>query len=214
MEKKVKNIYDLSLIALEFGIMREPTLEELDKWLNFKSILTALQKTLFETLCQEMKEDGDYWNEEELKIQFVGLLFRIADINVKHKIKVFYERPISAIVKDKPLNVVADCLVAKPMEFNTPQTPFFFLQEFKKGKGEKKDPEAQMLVAMLIAQTLNNNDKPIYGGFLVGSIWVFAILEGSKYCTSRKFDAANKEDLLQIIFMLRYLKEIAINEKI
>lgn len=208
MEKKPKIQYDLSQLAAYFGIIRQKNCEVLEKWLAAFGTLTPLQQTLFETLCQELKEDGDYWNEEELKIQFIGLLFRIADINVKDKVKVFYERPLSAVIKNIALNVVVDCLVAKPMEFHTPQAPYFFLQEFKKGKGEKKDPEAQMLSAMLIAQEKNTNNSPIYGGFLVGSIWVFATLCNTYYCTSRKYDAANPKDLEQIIYILRYLKDL------
>ncbi len=208
MEKKTKIQYDLSQLANHFGIKRQQNCEILEQWTKVQGSLTTLQATLFETLCQEMKDEGDYWNEEELKIQFIGLLFRIADLNVKDKIKVFYERPLSATVQKITLNVVADCLVAKPMEFNTPQNPYFFLQEFKKGKGEKKDPEAQMLSAMLIAQEKNKDKKAVYGGFLVGSIWVFATLCGTLYCTSRKYDAANRQDLEQIVYMLRHLKNL------
>ncbi len=209
MEKKSKIHYDLSQLAAIFGISRQEKCEYLQKWLSASYSLSELQQTLYESLCKEIKEDGDYWNEEELKIQFVGILFRVADINVRHKIKVFYERPLAGIVKNMPLNVIVDCLVAKPMEFNTPQEPYFFLQEFKKSKGEKKDPEAQMLTAMLIAQEKNQDTKPIYGGFLVGSIWVFATLLGTAYCASKKYDAADPHDLLQIIYILRNLKEIA-----
>jgi hypothetical protein len=54
------------------------------------------------------------------------------------------------------------------LPFNTPDSPYFFLQEFKKKRGENRndkpfDPEAQMLKAMLIAQNLNNDGKIIYG---------------------------------------------------
>jgi hypothetical protein len=208
MERRPKSQYDLSWLANQFGITRQVGCEALARWSLAQGELTPLQQTLFDTLCQEMKEEGDYWNEEELKIQFIGLLFRIADVNVKNKTKVFYERPLSATLQGISLSVVVDCLLAKPMEFNTPQEPYFFLQEFKKGKGEKKDPEAQMLVAMLIAQAKNASDAPVYGGFLVGSVWTFATLTGVAYCTSRKYDASQAGDLAQIVFMLRYLRDL------
>ena len=94
------------------------------------------------------------------------------------------------------------------MPFNTPDSPYFFLQEFKKKRGEKKDPEAQMLTAMLIAQHLNNDGKIIYGGYLIGHNWHFALLDGKQYVTSRQYDATEKHDLLQIVFILRKLKEL------
>ncbi|MEN9611880.1 MAG: hypothetical protein RLZZ628_2694 [Bacteroidota bacterium] len=49
---------------------------------------------------------------------------------------------------------------------NTPTKPYFFMQEFKKGKKSVDDAEGQMLVAMLIAQTLNADKKPVYGWLL------------------------------------------------
>ena len=136
----------------------------------------------------------------------------MADIAVKNKIKVFYERPLSANIKGYSLSVIVDCMVATPLIFNSPKLPYFFLQEFKKGKSEKKDPEAQMLSAMLIAQEKNKDDKPIYGGFLVSSNWRYATLVGQNYCLSHQLDASNKKDLLQIVCVLRKLKEIILNQ--
>jgi hypothetical protein len=126
VERKPKTQYDLSWLANQFGITRQVGCDALAHWAQAQGELTPLQQTLFDTLCQEMKEEGDYWNEEEWKIQFIGLLFRIADVNVKNKTKVFYERPLSATLHDVALSVVVDCLLAKPMEFNTPQAPTFF----------------------------------------------------------------------------------------
>ena len=93
-----------------------------------------------------------------MKIQLIGFLFFIADIDTKGKLKVFYERPLSAKINSYYLSVVVDCLVAAPLPFHTPTHPYFFLQNgspmrYKKGRGDDKDPEAQMLTAMLIARS-------------------------------------------------------------
>jgi hypothetical protein len=130
-----------------------------------------------------------YWNEEELRVKGVGLLFFLADVAVKDQIEVFYERPLSEVVNGYQLSVVTDCMIATPVAFNTPRNLYFFLQESKKGKGEKRDPEAQMLMAMIIAQHKNADGKPIYGGHLVGANWRFMTLIGPDYCVSRQFDA-------------------------
>ena len=79
--------------------------------------------------------------------------------------------------------------------------------KFKKAKGEKKDPEAQMLIAMLIAQQKNNDNKPIFGGYLLGTGWHFTTLVGKDYCISRRFEATEKHNLLKIVYILRRLKE-------
>ena len=200
--------FDLSLLTKVFQLEVTKQTPALETWLNGTYTLTDIQTQLLNSLYEEVKEDGGYWNEEELKIQFVGLIFRIADVSVRNKIKVFYERALTTIINGYELAVVCDCLIATPLPFNTPDSPYFFLQEFKKKRGEKKDPEAQMLTAMLIAQHLNNDGKIIYGGYLIGHNWHFAILDGKQYVTSRQYDATEKHDLLQIVFILRKLKEL------
>jgi hypothetical protein len=208
METPLKIGFDLSLLMKTFDLEINRKSDELQDWLSGTYELDNIQTLLLDQLYEEVEEDGGYWNEEELKIQFVGLIFRIANITVRNKIKVFYERSLSALVKGYQLSVVSDCLVATPLPFNTPDAPYFFLQEFKKKRGEKKDPEAQMLTAMLIAQELNKDNKTLYGGYLIGHNWHFAILTGKKYAISRQYDATDKKDLLQIVFILRKLRDL------
>ena len=211
MEELRKLEYDLDQIADAFGIQRVSQCKHIEEWVSSTYDLTATESEILGDSLSEMQKVGDYWNEEELKIQFVGLAFYIAKVNVDNKIRVFYERPLSAEIDGYKLAVIAGCIVATPKQFSTPQNPYFFLQEFKKGKGEKNDPEAQMLTAMLIAQHKNADDKPVYGGYLIGKNWVFTTLVGKDYCTSRQFDASLKHDILQIIFNLRHLKTLIFN---
>ncbi len=203
--------YDLSSMALAFGIQKQLQCEHLSTWLSTKFKLNAAERHLLTVLHEEARQDADYWNEEEMKVKGVGILFLLADIQVPDKIKVFYERPLKGVVDGYHLSVVTDCMVATPVVFNTPQAPYFFLQEFKKRKGEKNDPEAQMLQAMLIAQSQNNDSEPIYGGFLIGSVWNFTTLIGRNYCVSRNYSTTQLDDLRQVVFILRQLKTIILN---
>lgn len=208
MEEYKKIGFDLSQIAAAFNIKRQTSCEHLQNWIKSSFDFSEQEMQFLNRLYTEIAEDSDYWNEEELKVKGVGLLFFLADIQVKEKIKVFYERPIQEVVNGYALAVITDCMVAATLEFNSPKAPYFFLQEFKKKRGEKKDPEAQMLTAMLIAQAKNQDEKPIYGGFLIGGNWRFTTLIGTNYCISRQFDATQFEDLRQIVFILRKLKEL------
>ena len=61
---------------------------------------------------------------------------------------------------------------------------------------------------MLIAQAKNNDQKPIYGGYLFGTVWNFATLMGNQYCISREYNATRRDDLLQIINILRKIKDL------
>jgi hypothetical protein len=211
MEELKKLDYDLDQIADAFDIQRVKTCDNLKNWVAADYELSATETEIIDDLHENTVESGDYWNEEELKIEFVGIVFLAAKIKVKDKIKVYYERALAADIDGYRLAVIADCLVATPKKFSTPQNPYFFLQEFKKGKGEKNDPEAQMLTAMLIAQNKNQDNKPMYGGYLIGRSWVFTTLTGKDYCTSRIFDASQKNDLLHIVSILRHLKDIILN---
>ena len=143
-------------------------------------------------------------------------MFYIAQIEELGKICTFFERDLSADINNRRLSVTCDCLVASPMGLSSPKLPYFFLQEFKRRKKTQNDrtanrPEGQMLAAMLIAQHKNNDGKPVYGAWLTGSFWEFAILEGKTYHASRSFDTVSYDDLLQIVFILRKLKELILN---
>ena len=103
-------------------------------------------------------------------------------------------------------------MVAQPKLGGGPNKPYFFLQEFKqKQLWGKTDPQGQMLAAMLVAQEQNADDKYLYGCYVVERNWFFTTLLGSDYCVSRQFDSTRKDDLLQIVFILRKLKELIIN---
>ena len=67
---------------------------------------------------------------------------------------------------------------------------------------------SQLLEAFLIGQTKNEKPIPLYGVEIIGGTWRFVIIEGKDYCISQSFDATNKEDLLQIIAILRKFKHI------
>ncbi len=202
--------FDLIALADAFDITKQKKCLHLDAWLAATFELDAFESKILDIIYADIVDSMESMNEEEIKARLVGLLFFAAQIDMPDKIRVFYERGIAATVDGYSLSVVTDCLVATP-KFNLPTKPYFFLQEFKKAKGEKKDPEAQMLTAMIIAQHLNQDKKPIYGSYLIGSNWRFATLIGTDYCLSRKFDAETKTDLIQILFILKQIKQIMLN---
>jgi hypothetical protein len=204
-------ITDISFLAETFSIYRRSQCDTLDDWLTVENVLDADEARLFNRIFDESKDDIHYWNEEELKIQLIGMLFVIANIQVRNTIKVFYERSVAAVVDGHEVNVTADCIVATPTQFAKPKKPYFFLQAYKKSSGDSKDPECQMLLAMLIAQALNQDNKPLFGSYVVGNRWTFTTLIDRHYCASQEYNAANKNDLLQIIFIIKKLKVLILN---
>jgi hypothetical protein len=219
MEKNLN--FNLQDIVVTFELSHNENCSHLAEWLAGTFELESSLLKMIDSLHENISSAGVYMNEEEIKAKIVGLVFFFADMEIPRKLMVFYERPLSGIIKDVPMSVICDCIVATPV-INAPKNPYFFLQvernrnpdevgKFKKSKGEKKDPEAQMLVAMLLAQQKNNDQKPIYGSFLLGMNWYFTTLIDGDYCVSRAYDASNKEELIRIIYILKRLKELIIN---
>jgi hypothetical protein len=213
MEDLIKISIDTDSLLEAFDIVtiRDKSCEPIDKWLAATGELTPLQSALLDEVYERYRDYINGWNEEELKMKMISFIFHIADIEERGKIATFFERPLKATIKNYKLSVICDCLVATPKGLSTPKFPYFFLQEFKKGKGDSHDPEAQMLAAMLIAQQVNNDGKTIYGSWLVGSNWKFTTLTDRLYCSSEWFDATQKEELVRIVFIIRQLKKIILN---
>lgn len=203
---KIEVLTDTLLVHFNLPRLREGVL--LQEWTSATGELTAWETDRIARLYKKILKSGDGWNEEELKMKFLSLIFDLADIEEDDRIMSFYERPMAATIEKVKINVICDCMLAAPAGIATPRVPYFFLQEFKRQKGDAHDPEAQMLAAMLVAQFKNADEKPIFGAWLIGSIWNFTILDGKNYFVSHKYDAASLDDLTRIIFMLRKLKQL------
>ncbi|TAE25231.1 MAG: hypothetical protein EAZ91_19225 [Cytophagales bacterium] len=214
MESQKTNLgFDSVALAKAFAIQRfeanEPG-ELMSHWLGATYELTPEEAKILGDLHAKAQVEGDYWNEEELKINLIGFLFYLSRIEEPKQIKVFYERKLSAKINGYNLSVISDCLVATPL-FNAPGQPYFFLQEYKKSRGDKVDPEAQVLTAMLIAQAQNEDGKPVYGSYVLGTNLYFTVLHGHDYYHSRKYDLLRLDDLQRFVFGMRKLKEVILS---
>ena len=209
---KKLNHYSIEEVIDTYQIIRIKKCQVLQDWLTPPPFsLKEHESELLQKLPQELEEWQYAWNEEELKMYFIAPLLRIADINQKGRIGTFFERKIKGIVNNIAISVTCDCIVATPKLSGNPDMPYFFLQEYKRSKGDSHDPEGQMLAAMLLAQQINHDSKPLYGCWLQGKNWNFTVLRSLDYCVSHQFDATNPTDLLQIVFILRKLKDLILN---
>jgi hypothetical protein len=202
---------DLDILIGTFGLRLGSGGPPLRKWLD--APLPALSddnagaRALLERQRERLGRQGAGWNEEELKMRFLALLFEYIDFDIEGKLRVFFERPLAAVVGQHSLAVKCDCLFAKPFGVNAPERPYFFLQEFKKQK-QNEDAEAQMLAAMLIAQATNANGQPVYGAFLQGKNWTFATLLADDYNVSRQYDVTQTDDFEDVVRIMRSLKAL------
>ena len=207
-----KHPIDLALLAETYDIERMVDCPELNDWLSATYDLTVFEQTLFDNIFSKTKDDVNYFNEEELKMHFISSILNVANPNIPDVCKTFFERPLHGIIDNYDMTIVTDCMVASPRFAGDPDKPYFFLQEYKQAQRfGRTDPEGQMLAAMLIAQDINADQKTIFGCYVIERQWIFTTLNGREYCKSQSYNSTKKEDLLQIVFILRKLKELIIN---
>lgn len=191
-----------------FGLERVYDYPTLLEWVDNASTIEISQyekDTLFR-LRQKMLLYVDYWNEEEVKLKFIGHIITLTDFDTE-RISAFAERHLEGTVDGELLSGEPDLMVAQGKQ--EVSAPFFFLHEYKKElDNDSPDPAGQCLAAMLVAQELNKDvpqmkERPIYGAYVVGRYWYFVILSGKKYCISDGFMATHEDDLLSILRLMK-----------
>lgn len=208
----MSNFRDWTSAKLEkrFGLKRQLTSVQLTQWLTEPCPLSDFELASLAHLQQLLKKNADAWNEQELSLHFIGPIFSLVDFTEFGKFNLFAARVLSAVVDNEELIGIPDGLIASG--WLEPETPYFCLHEYKKEVDPSGDPISQCLAAMLVAQSLNQTDKPIYGCVVIGRNWRFLLLEGSLYTVSDVFVATHDEikAILQILKTLRAYMQASI----
>ena len=200
----------------QFGLRQLQKMNALEDWQNrTKAIVPVEKETSFLSILQELLVLNASWNEQELSLHFIGPMFSLINFTEPYRFNLFAERFISAKVENLEKELIL--LSGKPDEFiasgyREPETPFFCFSEFKKETEIKGDPAGQVLAAMLVGQTLNDKNLPIYGCYIIGRDWYFMTLLGKEYAISQDFSTTT-EDIFEVFRFLKALKEI-IRERI
>jgi hypothetical protein len=205
-KKRVKSIELLEPVLIEtFGLQRLfKSTDLLTEWLSATGTLSEMDMAMITESQAKLIENADSWNEEELKMSFISIVIFLARFN--NSIRTYYDREISAVIENIDISCKADMMLSKGIG-ELIKTPYFFLHEYKREKKYSGDPIGQMLGGMLIGQAKNDNGKPIYGCYVQGRFWFFALLEGKKYVVSKGFDSSEMDDVQKVIFILRRLNE-------
>jgi hypothetical protein len=185
---------------------KEGVCTELNEWLAAANdpIDTRKREDL-EELRLELIDNVDGWNEEELKILFIGRLVSLVKFNTP-KYKIFFERSLFTTLNGIELKGNVDAVIATA-RYNKPRAPFFCFHEYKaEDNTTTQDVRGQLLAEMLAAQVLNADGKIIYGSYLFGRLWFFGTLIGDEFCFSNGF-VADGDDIFKIYNILRKLKD-------
>ncbi len=173
-------------------------------WLAGPADISPTEAQTLTSLRERLLENVYDWNEEELKVKFIAFLLQLVNYD-ETEYRSFLEREIAISIDGKRLAGTVDFLVARGRR--SPKKPYFCLHEYKKERHSSNDPLGQLLIAMVVAQKLNQDGQPIYGGYVVGRQWFFVVLDGQAYSISRAYDAT-EPDIFEIFGALKKLKQI------
>ena len=209
MAKKVKSYTETELIDM-FGLTRlsgNAAHPLMARWTDTNVVLSEAETSFFEEIHASAVKNIIGWQEEDLKMLFISPILFLSKLNNTDRYLSFFERTIEDTVDGYLLKTKTDFMLASG-SVGIFKAPFFHFQEYKPFKNPTGDSMGQLLEASLIAQERNNNGKPMYGCEIVGYAWHFVILKNRTYCVSDVYDCTNKDDLLQIIAILRHFKHI------
>lgn len=190
-----------------FGLEQVRHLPILDELLAFTYQLDDYEQRFLNELRETYFLGGDDWNEAELENKIISPLFVFAKIDNK-KFAYFLERELACTIADYELSGKVDGMIATG--FRNPKKPYFCMNEYKRATDPNGDPKGQALIAMLVAQQLNDNKQPIFGCYIVGRQWCFMALVNKNYAISHSFACDDDEiyDIYRILKSLRHQIEI------
>jgi hypothetical protein len=210
---KIRQYKEADLILL-FNLKRIITYQTplMQEWLQVENpSFDIFEEHTFNKKIEDAQINISGWSEEDLKIKFIAAILELGYLESGSGIVTFFDKMISATVEGTLLTVKTDFMMAKGL-LNVLQNPYFHFQEYKPLINPKGEPMAQLLEAFLIAQVKNKDTiLPLYGVETIGERWRFVIMEGKEYCISPTYDCTKKNDLLQIIAILRKFRWILEN---
>lgn len=213
MELKKNKDWKEGEMLLTFNITRidnsqTPLMKE---WLEVEApLFTPTEQEIFEDILLKATKKISSWSEEDLKMKFISKILDLGNILEEDNFVSFFDKKLSAEVEGHLLTVKVDFVIGKGM-LDYLQTPYFHFQEYKPHKNPGGDPMAQLLEAFLIAQTENEKEQkniPLYGCEIIGKQWTFVTMQEKAYCVSQSYNSTKRDELLQIIAILRKFKHI------
>lgn len=158
-----------------------------------------------EQLRKSAMEYIETWNEDEYKFFFISQFIGLVNFSSSYY-KAFTQRPLSVSYENgtKITDGLVEFMLAKGLQ--TPRSPHFFLHEYKPEKRRDNDPLGQLLIGMVAAKKLNQDDKPIYGIYLNGRNWFLVLLEDEQYAVSNPYVATSK-DIFDLFAVLLFFKD-------
>ena len=200
--------WTLDKIDDTFGLQQVRKISILEELLSYEHQIDDYERRYLTNLGDTyLSLGGDDWNEVELENKFISPMIVFSEIS-NQKYSYFLERPLSVEICDYQLSGRVDGMIATG--YRNPKVPYFCLNEYKRQTDPDGDPKGQALIAMLVAQHMNDNrnenvNRPIFGSYIIGRDWYFMVLVGKEYAISKDFSCVANEifDIYRILKGLR-----------
>ncbi len=208
IEIKSYNFSTIKFSDLEDIVNITPKLNysKFDDWFGYAYLMSAEESLILEKLINKHALYLASYMEEDLKMKFLSPILNQVDF-LTDKFHDWYDAALSGMVNGVEIKGFADIMIASGTK--SPRKPYFFIQEFKPSIPDK-DPEVQLLAELLV--TIEKNKTNIMrGGYVIGQLWKFVILEKIgenhfQYFVSKSFDSLDLDDLKQIYVILQAVK--------
>ncbi len=181
----------------------------LDAWLDVSGNLPVEETQRLEKWRLKLLKNVGTWNEETLKMKFIANIIELVDYDTD-EFEGTFDAEMKGVVQGQKLSVIADYALAKAT-LDYMETPYFYFHEYKPRK-RAKDPIAQLLLAMLIAQSQTKRKYPLYGCAVFGELWFFMVFDDKTYSVSSGIVSTNRDSLQRILLILRKFKHILATE--
>jgi hypothetical protein len=208
--------WQIQEVEITFGLKKIKNNPILDNWLAADEPISPFEREWVEKMRLNIEEKGKFWNEDELKFQFISPYLSVFDFKKTDVYTSFSQRILSAKVKDvegkeETIRGRVEWFVAKGKQI--PLHPIFFIHEYKPAlKSTPSDPLGQLMIAMYASQVLNDDGNPLYGIYVLGEFWYFIVLSGKEYSESRAYDMTQPQQIEQVTKILKkakiYIEEI------
>ena len=198
------NSFTFDVVEKMFFLKEEKELALLKEWTS--SIFSSNEHIIYQLndIKEELANKAHIWNEDELKMFFIGPIIKMAKLSTDY-FQPFIQRLFSNKFNEEEIGGRVDFIIAKGRR--VPELPYFCIHEYKQETDKEGDPLGQLLIAMVVAQSLNEKKHPILGAYVIGRNWFFVILEDNVYSRTNEFNASS-EDIFQIFAILQKSKEI------
>lgn len=196
--------FTFDVVEEKFNIKEVKNIPLLTEWLSAELSNDFEYKSLLLKYSYDLLKKAIIWNDDELKMFFIGPLIELAQISTDD-FQAFTQRALGMNYNGEEISGRVDFMIAKGRR--VPKAPYFCIHEYKQESDKEGEPIGQALIAMVTAQYLNEKKFPILGAYVMGRFWFFMVLDGNEYAKSAAFDASS-EDIFQIFAILQKSKEI------